>query len=755
MRVLVPVLFVGSWIFSPELLRAAAWFIPSLPAETLVRLTPPPAPVLLDRQGRPLHVFPDRDGQWRIPVTLDQVSPWAVEALLAAEDRRFYRHPGVDPLAVTRAAAQWLRQGRPVSGASTLSMQLVRRMSPTGNRTLRNKLREVWTALRLERTLDKKKILEAYLNTAPLGGNVVGIEAAAQRYFGHSARLLTLSEAALLAGLPQSPTRLNPLRNRPAAIARRDSVLDRMRRAGLISATALREALDDPLPHLTRHDFPREAAHVAFRERKTLQRSGPVRVTLDQEMQRMTESVARAHLARLNRMADQVAVIVVEVPTGAIRAWIGSLDFYADAPGAQVDHARTRRSPGSTLKPFVYGLAMEQNRLYPDEVLLDGTLDFGTYRPGNFSGDYVGPVTVTDALRLSLNVPAVVTLKRLGSDHFRTWLIRAGIQDPNLIRETWGLGTTLGSVEVTLEELVMMYLALARMGRRSALVLVDPPPFLPESPPLLRPDICAILWRMLEQPLPGDLPGVLEREVRRTPRICWKTGTSAGFRDAWTVGFNAHYLVAVWVGMDSGARSPGLTGRVAALPIVGAVFRRLPPAAAPDIPNLSPWLKTVALCVDSGLPAAPRCPHPVQAVIPREMSLERVCGLSHSAGTPSVLTRDGRAADWDLARNPWLLTRSVLPEMSGPQGIRILRPAAGTRFVVSGPQERTPVGLACSAGAADAVFWYVDGQFAGRGLPGGAFFVEMGPGAHQIAVMDHSGNTDAAEIMVECPDDGE
>jgi len=743
------VLIAASWVFSPELLRVAGWFVPPLPADMLVRLNSSSAPVLLDRQGRPLYVFPDGEGQWRIPVTLDQVSPWAVEAILAAEDRRFFRHPGVDPLAVSRAAVQWLSRGRPVSGASTLTMQLVRRMENRRNRTLKEKLREAWIAMRLEQTLDKKTILEAYLNTAPFGGNVVGIEAAARRYFGHSARFLTLSEAALLAGLPQSPTRLNPLRNRAAAMARRDAILERIRRAGLITAAGLKEALGDPLAHLTCHDFPREAAHVAFRERETILRSGPLRVTLDLDIQRMTESVARAHVARLNHMADQAAVIVVEVPSGEIRAWVGSLDFHADAPGAQVDHARARRSPGSTLKPFVYGLAMEQNRIYPDEILLDDTLDFGAYRPGNFSGDYEGPVTVTDALRMSLNIPAVVTLKRLGSDNFRTWLMRAGVRDPNLIRETWGLGTTLGSVDVTLEELVSMYLALARMGRHEPPVLVCPSARHSRNLPLFRPDVCAMLWRMLEQPLPGSLPGSLEREVRRTPRICWKTGTSAGFRDAWTIGFNAHYLVGVWVGMDSGGRSPGLTGRAAALPILGAVFRRLPPGDTPDFPDLSPRLKTVDCCADSGLPATSRCQRVIRAVIPRGMTLERVCGLSHQAGTSPMLVRASSAADWDLARNPLFLARTAPRVTPRFERLRILEPASGSRFVMSDLEEGVRVRLVSSVEGIQPVFWYVDGRFAGRGAGGDAFFVELGPGAHQIAVMNQDGDTDLIGITVE------
>jgi len=735
--------------FSPELLGVAARFAPPLSPDVLARLNPSPAPVVFDRHGNPLYVFPDRDGQWQIPVTLDQVNPWGVEAILAAEDRRFFRHPGVDPLAVGRALVQWIARGRPVSGGSTLTMQLARRIHGYRERSLRNKLREAWTALRLERTLDKKTLLETYLNTAPFGGNVMGIEAAALRYFGHSARFLTLSESALLAGLPQSPTRLNPLRYRGAAMTRRDAILDRMYRAGLVSATARDESVRDPLDHLGRHDMPKEAAHVAFRVRDAARVSGPARLTLDRDIQRMVESVTRACLARLDRAADQAAVIVVDVPSAEIRAWLGSLDFHADAPGAQVDHAMSRRSPGSTFKPFVYGLAMERGLVYPDETLLDDTLDFGSYRPDNFSGEHEGLVSVTEALRMSLNVPAVVVLKRLGSDTFRSWLVGAGIRDPGLIREPWGLGTTLGSIDVTLAELTSLYLALARMGRMETPRWSYPADGRTPSMVLLRPDVCAMLWRMLEQPLPGDLPGSLERESRNAPRVCWKTGTSAGFRDAWAIGFNARYLVGVWVGMDSGARSPGLTGRVAALPILGAVFRRLPPGNTPDFPDLSPLLKPVTLCAASGLPATSRCPRVVQKEIPRLMPMERVCGLSHRANEPSGTVHAGVAADWDLARDPGRIARAVADPQSAPLALRVVEPVSGSQFVAFSGTGTTRIRLNSNASGDRPVFWYLDGRFLGRQVPGDTFFVEVDAGAHQVAVMDEAGATDLSEITVE------
>ncbi|HPU99216.1 MAG TPA: transglycosylase domain-containing protein, partial [Candidatus Hydrogenedentes bacterium] len=373
------------------------------------------------------------------------------------------------------------------------------------SRTQLDKVREAWTALRIERTLDKRKILELYLNHAPFGGNSIGIEAAARRFFGRPARDLSLSEAALLAGMPQAPSRLNPLKNPQGALKRRNEILRRLLRAGAISKAACEEALDDPMVHLGRHDFPREAAHPAFYVRNAKSFSGIVQTTLDRDIQRITELVTRAHLARLNGLADQAAVIVMDVPSGEVLAWAGSRDFWADAPGAQVDHARSRRSPGSALKPFVYGLAMERGLLYPDELLLDGPVDYGSYRPGNFSGDFEGLVTTTEALRMSLNIPAVVVLKRIGSDAFRSWLVGSGIRDPNLMREIWGLGSPLGSVEVTLEELLTLYMGIARFGSAQSPVLLR----CGESPPaqlLLRPDICAMFWRMMEQPLPGDLP---------------------------------------------------------------------------------------------------------------------------------------------------------------------------------------------------------------------------------------------------------
>ncbi|MCC6143007.1 MAG: transglycosylase domain-containing protein, partial [Candidatus Hydrogenedentes bacterium] len=412
------------------------------------------SPVLLDRSGRLLYPYLNEEDQWRFPVALDKMSRRLVEATIAAEDQRFYRHHGVDTVAMIRAVMQNVRAAGVRSGASTLTMQVVK-LSEGDRGGIGGKLRQAWQALRLERRLSKPEILQAYLNGAPYGQNLVGAEAAARRYFGKPAAELTLPEAALLAALPKAPTGLEPIRNPGRALARRNYVLGRMCAEGFISSEERDRAMAMDLA-AGWHEFPRLAPHLAMALEKEARAAGEVRLTLDDKLQARVEAYLPEALRRFNGEVTNAAVIIIDTATGAVLARVASADFYS-ADAGQVDLCLAPRSPGSTLKPFTYALAFDQQVLYTSEMLLDDTADYGRYNPENFDGEYHGLVSAEKALRASLNVPAVTVLDRYGTPALHGFLRQAGLTTILAGPDYYGLGLTLGNCEVRLEELAAAY----------------------------------------------------------------------------------------------------------------------------------------------------------------------------------------------------------------------------------------------------------------------------------------------------------
>ncbi|MFH0793673.1 MAG: transglycosylase domain-containing protein, partial [bacterium] len=379
-----------------------------------------PSPELRDRSGRLLFAFLNERGSWCFERSLEEFGPRIIQATIAAEDQRFYHHCGVDPLAVLRAVKQNLQHRRVVSGASTLTMQVVKRRG-FASRSYLAKLCQAFEALRLETHADKNQILSTYLNTAPYGGNLTGCEAAARRFFGKPTKELTLSEAALVAGLPKSPTRLYPLAHPEHAMRRRNYVLARMRDEGFISETEYRQAAAEPV-RVSWHAFPRWSPHFAFAWQWSAADRGPLATTLDLEIQMATERLVKTRVGAHQGMITNAAVIVLDAPTASVLARVGSADYFDSEAAGQFDACRASRSPGSTLKPFLYGLALEQNRLYPTEQRRDDSLEYGLYSPENFDQRYHGLVEASEALRRSLNVPAVTLLDRVGVENFQTFL---------------------------------------------------------------------------------------------------------------------------------------------------------------------------------------------------------------------------------------------------------------------------------------------------------------------------------------------
>jgi penicillin-binding protein 1C len=531
--------------------------------------------MVLDSDDGLLRAFTTGGGLWRLPARPDQVDPLYLAMLLAYEDKRFRHHPGIDPLAVARALGQAAANGRVVSGASTLTMQTARLLEPRP-RSLAGKLVEMLRALQLEARYGKDDILAMYLALAPFGGNLEGVRAAALAYFGKEPRRLTPAEVALLVALPQSPTRLRPDRFTERAQAARDKVLAAMERRAVLTPRQAAEAREEAVP-AARQALPFHAPHLA---RRLVARGGlPVRrTTIDGPLQAALETLVRQEHAGLEPKAT-AAVLVVENRSRRVLAYLGSSDFFDDARSGQIDMARAVRSPGSALKPFVYGMAFDDLLIHPETIMSDLPTRFGDYRPENFRRSYHGEVTVREALQQSLNIPAVTVLEGVGPGRFAARLRAAGLPlrlaDPS---GRPGLPLALGGVGITLFDLVTLYAGLANGGEVAPLVLTPSEAGDAPAPPGGRLFGSAAAWylaRILEDaPPPVDF--VAPDQTRQDRRIAFKTGTSYGFRDAWAAGYDGAYTVGVWVGRPDGAPSPDRYGRNTAAPLLFRVFGLLP-----------------------------------------------------------------------------------------------------------------------------------------------------------------------------------
>ena len=528
----------------------------------------------VDANGRLLRAFTTADGKWRLKTTVDDVDPVYLALLKAYEDRRFDDHWGIDPLAAARAARQWIARGRIVSGASTISMQAARLLEPQrfqgGPRGLLTKAIQSARALQLEWRYSKREVLAIYLTLAPMGGNLEGVRAASFAYFGKEPKQLSAAEAALLVAIPQSPERRRPERAGKSAQAARDRVLVRGLEHGIIDRVLFDKAASRPVPD-RRLAMPMQAPHLAA----WLAGQSPgaiVPTTLRFELQ---SALSQLVVEERGQFADraQIAVVAIDNRSGAVVAWLGGSDFFGRA--GQVDLVRSRRSPGSALKPLIYAMAFDDRVLHPESLIEDVPVRFRDWLPRNFDRDHVGAVTVRRALQQSLNVPAVLALEKVGPQRFISTLRNAGVV-PGLPPGEAGatLGVALGSATVSPLGMAGLYAGLANGGKFA-------PPAVRRDRP--RPQPVQLIgstatWYVGDvlagAPLPdgfASLPVAL-----RDRRIAFKTGTSAGFRDAWAAGYSANWTVVVWVGHADGTPRPGQLGRLSALPVLFKAFGRLP-----------------------------------------------------------------------------------------------------------------------------------------------------------------------------------
>ncbi|HEY2451627.1 MAG TPA: peptidoglycan glycosyltransferase PbpC [Scandinavium sp.] len=613
-----------------------------------------PARVVVAEDGTPLWRFADAEGIWRYPVTIEDVSPRYLQALIQYEDRWFWDHPGVNPFSVLRAAWQDLSAGRIISGGSTLTMQVARLLDPH-SRTFGGKVRQLWRAIQLEWHLDKRQILTLYLNRAPFGGTLQGIGAASWAYLGKPPQQLSYSEAALLAVLPQAPSRLRPDRWPERAQAARDKVLGRMLTQGVWSKQVVQEARQEPV-----WLFPRQMPQLApLFSRRVLasSRSEKVVTTLDASLQRQLEELALNWKSRLPPRSS-LAMIVVDHTNMKVRGWVGSVDISDDSRFGHVDMVSAVRSPGSVLKPFIYGLAMDDGLIHPASLLQDVPRRFSDYRPGNFDSGFHGPVSMSDALVRSLNLPAVQVLEAYGPKQFAARLRNAGLPlilpngaEPNL-------SLILGGAGARLADITAAYSAFARHGQAGRLRMLPGDPLIER--PLLSPGSAWIIRRILageDQPLPdGSLPAQVP--------LAWKTGTSYGYRDAWAVGINARYVMGIWTGRPDGTPVVGQFGFISAIPLLNQV---------------SNMLLSRAASAKNGLPTDPR---------PASVSSGTICWPGGQALPAGDSNCRRRLSSWllDNSQPPTLL----LPGQDGLRGIRfpVWLNAQGLRVAADCPEAK-------------------------------------------------------------------
>ena len=611
-----------------------------------------PARVVVDEKGIPLWRFADRDGIWRYPVTIEEVSPRYLEALIQYEDRWFWDHPGVNPFSVLRAAWQDLTAGKVVSGGSTLTMQVARLLDPH-SRTLGGKVRQLWRALQLEWHLSKAEILTLYLNRAPFGGTLQGVGAASWAYLGKSPAQLSYSEAALLAVLPQAPSRLRPDRWPQRAEAARNKVLNRMASQGVWSARQVKESQEEPV-WLAPRQMP-QLAPLFSRMMLGKSRDSKVVTTLDATLQRQLEELALNWKSRLPPRSS-LAMIVLDHTDMKVRGWVGSVDINDDSRFSHVDMISAIRSPGSVLKPFVYGLAMDDGLIHPASLLQDVPRRTGDYRPGNFDSGFHGPISMSEALVRSLNLPAVQVLEAYGPKKFAGMLRNAGLPLLLPAGAQPNLSLILGGAGARLADIAAAYSAFARQGRAGKLRLKPDDPLLER--PLLSPGSAWIIRRILAneaQPLPDSA-------LAQVVPLAIKTGTSYGYRDAWAIGLNARYVIGVWTGRPDGTPVAGQFGFASAVPVLNQVNNLLQSRSALD---------------EARLPRDPR---------PASVSRGVICWPGGQSLPDGDSNCRRRLATWLLegSQPPTLL----LPEQEGIRGIHfpIWLDNSGKRVAADCPQ---------------------------------------------------------------------
>ena len=753
--------------------------------------------------GTTLHAFLNRDDKWRMYATPDEITPRLRRAILQKEDRWFYWHPGLNPVSMVRAAGRNLLSGKRTSGASTITMQVVRLLEPRP-RTYGSKFIEVVRAVQLELHLDKAEILQLYLNLIPYGGNVEGIKSASLIFFGKPPQLLSLAEITTLAIIPNRPSSLRLGDNNPAIVQARNAWLRRFARSGTFDTKAVNDALNEPL-EAYRRPAPNQAPHLSLRLRKEQPNEPIIRSMLQPTVQAATERLVRQYIDRVRgQNIHNAAVLVLNNQTGAVEAYVGSADFGNTFDGGQVDGVRAVRSPGSALKPLLYALAFDRGLITPKSKLNDVPTNFGTgsgsYTPDNYDKHFNGPVTAEFALANSLNIPAVKLLRDVSTPTFVGTLRQAGFRAIQKQADDLGLSMILGGCGVTLEELTQAYTAFANGGavRQAVFVgvaesgsvemqnLASLHALATTTNTIFSPEAAFLVTNTLTQITRPDLPNNFDNSYR-LPRIAWKTGTSYGRRDAWSIGYNRHYTVGVWVGNFSGTGVPDLSGANTATPLLFQVFNAIdyntptgwfrPPTGGKlasrqvcpesgDVPEqLAPPARGTCegRAVDyyiMGVSRASRCQH--QAVVwtntPGTLSY---CAHCRPAGNDSLSRPVARlypnlapevVAWYAVSHRPYAAIPPHNPACERVFGLgsapHITSLNQNSTYFIN-PKRSADLALSCQvANDVQRVYWYLNNKLYRSAKPTETLFFSPTPGALTVACADDKGRVSQVRVLI-------
>ena len=746
--------------------QVAVWLAP-FPHRKLDR---PYGQIAYDRHGDLIRMFLASDSRWRFHTQLDEMAPQLVDAIVASEDQWLHYHPGVNPFSILRASLSNLSAGRIVSGASTIPMQIARLMEPRP-RSLPSKMLEAFRALQMCRLYSKDELLEIYLNLAPYGGNIEGIGAASYFYFGKKPDRLSWAEITLLTTLPRSPVSYDPTRNLELSTRARDRVIAQLCRKGIMGPSQARIAYSARLP-ADKQTPPFRAPHFAELVRRQNLATQVMHTTLDLETQRAVELQVDSRKAQLRAEGiGNVAVVILDNETRGVTALAGSAGYADSNYQGQVNGATAERSPGSTLKPFLFALAYDRGLIVPESPLLDVPYDYSGYVPENYDRRYRGQVSASQALVQSLNVPAVHLLYRTGLHDFHKLLIAGGLASLNRPSLEYGLPLVLGGGEVRLLDLTNLYASLGQGGlHRAFRVLAGPRE--PEERLFSREAVYLTTQSLRGLPRP-DLPQAWDLSLD-TPAVAWKTGTSYGHRDAWAIGFSQEITIGVWIGNFDGSGIKGMSGAEHAGPLLFDLFRALEPSDSRFEEPRGMEIEAVEVCSVSGQLPRTYCPETKEIVSIRGRSNFQACRVHRRifVDLETGLRLDGpclslspyttrvveilppRLAVWRRRQGDPV---DVLPrraracnQVAFSGGPRIILPDAATPYLLRRGTPRAHQSIALTALAQPGrLYWYQDGLLMASGEADETIFLDPSTGRHELVVVDHSGRSDRVVYEVE------
>src|SRR5256884_3737390 len=721
-----------------------------------------------DRSRKLLRVTLSADQKFRIWTPLEEISPDLIDATLRYEDKYYAHHPGVNPIALARGATDLLRFHRATTGGSTITMQLVRLRFHLHTRTISGKLEQIMRALELERHYSKNEILEAYSNLATYGGHIEGFGAASQIYFDKPASKLSRPEAVALSVIPQSPSRraLFSDRDNHSINVAQSNWYDRSR-----SDSETELSMREFRPRMqTERKF--LAPHFVQQVLETSHGRDQIISTLDLEKQQAIERRVADYVAsNRNRGIENAAVLLVDIRTMNVLAQVGSADFYKTEINGQVDGTRSPRSPGSTLKPFVYALALQQGLIHPLSILADAPRSFGEYNPENFDREFLGPIRACDALARSRNLPAVELAAQLRHPTLYEFLRGAGVKLPRA-ESLYGLALPLGGAEVTMEDLVRLYAALANNGELRPLRRTSRDPIASRGRRIIMPEAAFLTLDMLNQPRP-EIGAAYSDQVAP---VFWKTGTSHGFRDAWSIAVFNHYVLAIWIGNFDGRANGAFVGRTAAAPVLFQIIDSLrttwPEPNEPHLPPPGANLKRVSFCAVSGDLPGEHCTQQVegwfipgispitQCDVHQEVLVDAASGLRVARDDGTRQLRHEIYEFWPTemlsifqrAGVPRKLPPPFLPgtdpEVAARTGNppRITTPGAGQKIML--PLDKTIPLLAKTDGDVGEIYWFAGRTFIGKARPHEVFSWTASAGDYVLTALDDHGRAGSCSVIV-------